>query len=218
MVKDGKDKTRDIIIQCAMDIIINEGFDKLSMRRIAKKLPEYGLEWKTAANLYNYYKNKNILCLDVDAKSYEMLFQMVTKAVNSQKSELDKVRALIEAFIEFGTKYVSQYDMMFSRIDNPKTKEFMGTEDERFAKRQLRRSLKNFAFGRDVLFKYVESNPKINLSQDETNFLFIRLIAQVHGFVSLQNSGILDEFQIDAKEVINETVEYIIDSFKKGKI
>ena len=211
------DKTREKILLCAMDIVIKEGFDKLSMRNIAAKLSDYGLEWKTAANLYNYYKNKKLLCLDVDAKSYDMLYKMISKAVDSQESELDKVKGLIEAFIEFGTTYVSQYDMMFNRLDNPKTKEFIGTEDEKYAIKQVRKSLKNFALGRDVMFKYISSNPKFNLSQDDANFLFIRLIAEIHGFISLHNSGILDEFQIDSKEVLNEAKEHIVDSFKKGK-
>jgi len=199
-----------------MDIVIKEGFDKLSMRNLAKKLPEYGLEWKTAANLYNYYKNKKLLCLDVDGRSFDFLFNMLQKAIKSKESKLDKLRAVIETFIKFGTTYVSQYDMMFNRLENPKTKEFMGTEDEKYAIKQLRKSLKNFALGRDIMFQYLRSNPNINISQDDANFLFLRIIAELHGFISLHNSGILDEFQIDSKEAIKQAVEQIIDSFKKG--
>ena len=213
-----RDKTREKILQCAMDIVIKEGFDKLSMRNLAKKLPEYGLEWKTAANLYNYYKNKKLLSLDVDGRSFDFLFNMLQKAVKSKESKLDKLRAVIETFIKFGTTHVSQYDMMFNRLENPKTKEFLGTEDEKYAIKQLRKSLKNFALGRDVMFQYIQSNPKINITQDDANFLFLRIIAELHGFISLHNSGILDEFQIDSKEALNQAVEYIIDSFKKGNI
>ncbi len=209
---------KEEILKQAMYIIVEEGLDQLTMRKLAERM---GM---TATNLYNYYKNKERICLELDRKGYSKLFDMFSEAAKSQKSKLDKIRALIQAYVKFGFENIYQYDMMFNKFRNPKT-----IRDEKSARKQTREAKVKGIFSltgrpqtRDslVIFRnavddYISSNP--NLHGKDAGLITLYVWAEFHGLISLFNSGILDEYDFDPMDTINEVLDRIIESFKSGK-
>src|SRR4029077_14098547 len=62
-----KENTRVNILDAAYDIVKEEGWQALSMRKIADKI-EY-----TAPIIYEYYANKEAILLELSKKGFEML-------------------------------------------------------------------------------------------------------------------------------------------------
>ncbi len=71
--RDKINNTKEKILDVALKLIIEEGFNKLSMRKIAARL---GI---TAANIYNYYSSKDEINLMIRVRGFEMLFSMLSK-------------------------------------------------------------------------------------------------------------------------------------------
>ncbi len=57
------DAVKEKILNCAFEILVKNGFERLSMARIGAKMK------MTAANLYNYYSNTKMNCLLPSIKS-----------------------------------------------------------------------------------------------------------------------------------------------------
>jgi AcrR family transcriptional regulator len=195
---------KEEILKQAMYIIVEEGLDQLTMRKLAVRMD------MTATNLYHYYNNKERIYLELDRKGYSKLFDMFSEAVKSQKDKLDKIKALIQAYVKFGLENSYQYNMMFNKFRSPKAK------DEKSARKQTREAKVKSIFSltdpkrtknalvifRNAVADYISSNP--NLQGKDAELITIYVWAEFHGLISLFSSGILDEFGMDPMETINE--------------
>ncbi|MHA1803661.1 MAG: TetR/AcrR family transcriptional regulator [Promethearchaeota archaeon] len=208
------DNVKKRILEKALDIIIEEGFDKLTMRKLAKRMN------MTAANLYNYFINKEELYLYLDNESYKELHGMIVRAISKQPSIEEKIKACFSAYIEFGLRYPFRYDMMFNRF-SPKSTDYIGTESEEVAFNQVKEALKIWKLANDLMFRYSQTNPK--LKGMDTKFLTLKIWCELHGMISLYNSRILEElrlsedkFKASPKELIRKFLENILSSLRMG--
>ncbi|MBD3256654.1 MAG: TetR family transcriptional regulator [Candidatus Lokiarchaeota archaeon] len=201
---------KEEILSNALEIIREEGFDKLSMRKLAAR------SGMTAANLYNYYKNKGRLHLELDRKSYATLYAKMENASKKKNTEFEKLKAMLNAYVEFGYRFAEQYDMMFNRLRNPKSTEFIGTEDERFAKKQLREALLNLLLFRKTFSDYIKTQPK--LKKKDLDILIMQIWSQLHGLISLYNSGIIGEFDEDPKRTVDRIINNLFTSIESGNV
>ncbi|MBN1380543.1 MAG: TetR/AcrR family transcriptional regulator [Deltaproteobacteria bacterium] len=71
------DAVREQILNCAFDILAKHGYESLSMSKIGHKMK------MTAANLYNYYGNKDELLIAIHKKAYGMLYDKMKTAVDA---------------------------------------------------------------------------------------------------------------------------------------
>ncbi len=208
---------REHILEEALNIIIQKGFDKFPMRKLAKRLD------MTAANLYNYFRNKEELYLHLDLIGYRKLHEMLLGAVDKQKNILEKLRALFQAYIEFGLKFPHQYDMMFNRF-TPSSIDYRGTETEQFAKNQVGEAIKNWSLAHHFLSLFIQNNPK--LKGKDSKILALRIWCELHGVISLYNSNILQDLELseidginrDPRQMIDEILDQILGSLQNGSI
>jgi len=86
-------KSRDIntikniqerILEAALDIIIQEGFPALTMRRIASRI---GM---TAPNIYNYYQSKDELYISLVIKGFEMLHRELVSVYDAHDNFVER--------------------------------------------------------------------------------------------------------------------------------
>ncbi|MHA1688592.1 MAG: TetR/AcrR family transcriptional regulator [Promethearchaeota archaeon] len=208
------DDVKKAILENALDIIIEEGFDKLTMRKLAKRMN------MTAANLYNYFINKEELYLYLDNESYKELYGMILDAINKHSSLEEKIMTCFFAYIEFGLKYPYRYDMMFNRF-SPKSSDYIGTESEEVAFKQVKKALKIWKLANDLIFRYSQTNPK--LKGKDTIFLTLKIWCELHGLISLYNSRILEELRLSEdkleaspRELIQGFVDNILHSLRMG--
>ncbi|MFP7494514.1 TetR/AcrR family transcriptional regulator [Terribacillus saccharophilus] len=99
------DLTKDKIIEQARVLFIQQGYEKVSMRGIAKVLGcSHGA-------LYYHFKNKASLFSEVLDYYFHELNSIINRIM--QQKDTDKVHDLLLEFIRFGLDHPHQYELMF---------------------------------------------------------------------------------------------------------
>ena len=99
-----KENLRNFILEAAIKIIADEGYDKLTMRRIAKVIGY------TPTTLYLYYKDKEQILEDIVREVYRKIIVNVAEVVRENKhTPIDKQLEL--AFKSFIDTMVSNAEM-----------------------------------------------------------------------------------------------------------
>ncbi len=194
---------KEEILDAALQIIITEGFDKLSMRKIAAKL---GL---TATALYSYYHNKEELYFYIRIRGFELLYDRIEKALTSSKKPYEKIRACIMEYLRFGKEYPDYYEVMFVSRRVPKFLDCLGTPLEKVARREKETALRPFL----LIAKEMVSHAKVDIRK--ARYLTIQLWTELNGIVSLNNSRLLREVEEDTEKLIERLSSDIAGRLKK---
>lgn len=197
------DAVRKRILDCAMKILVKNGYESLSMAKLGTKMN------MTAANIYNYYASKDELLIAIHKKTFAMLYDKVSSAVEKADTPLQRFWNMISAFVDFGTSNVNIYDVMFNRPVKQNS-DYIGTPLEEVSADEFRNSIKTLAFADKVIRDYIETRPEIK--PEEANLLTIQSISALHGIISLHNSGILRQIADDQEAVLKNIVSNIIRS------
>ena len=198
------DVVREQILDCALKILVKNGYESLSMAKLGSKMN------MTAANIYNYYSSKDELLIAIHKKTYAMLYNKISKAVETAVTPLQRFWNMINAFVEFGTQNINIYDVMFNRPIK-QFSDYIGTPLEEVSSDEFHSSLKALAFAVKVIQDYIETRPDLN--PDDAKFLTIQNISALHGIISLYNSRVLyqivDDPEIVLKNIVNNMVRSI---------
>ena len=197
------DAVRERILDCALKILVKNGYESLSMAKLGSKMN------MTAANIYNYYTNKDELLIAIHKKTYAMLYNKIRNAVKTADTPLQRVRNIINAFVEFGTRNINIYDVMFNRPIKQHS-DYVGTSLEKISSDEFRNSLKVLTFAVKVVKDYRET--KTDLKPVDQEFLAIQIISALHGVISLHNSGVLHQVAGDPEIVLKKIVDKTIRS------
>ncbi|MCP3922777.1 MAG: TetR/AcrR family transcriptional regulator [Desulfobacterales bacterium] len=191
------DAVRERILDHALDILIHNGLDCLSMSKIGSRMK------MTAANLYNYYSNKNELLIAMHKKAYNLLYEKLSTAADNEKRKDKKLRILLDAFVNFGIKNPELYDLMFNRMI-PQNSDYIGTPQEKSSKDEFKSSLKSLHLATNIVMEHFADNNKI--TEKEVKLIIIKIFGKFHGLISLYNSGILKEIDENPRKLIDEIV------------
>ena len=198
------DAVRERILDFALKILVRNGYESLSMAKLGSKMN------MTAANIYNYYASKDELLIAIHKKTFAMLYDNMSKAVELADTPLQRFWNMINAFVEFGTSNINIYDVMFNRPIKQYS-DYVGTPLEGVSTDEFRNSIKTLAFADKVIRDYIETRPDIK--PEDAKFLTIQNISALHGIISLHNSGVLrqiaDDPEIVLKTVINNMMRSI---------
>ena len=108
-----KAELRDSILAAAARIIADEGFDALTMRKIADAV-EY-----SPATLYLHFASRDDIALELVREGFEALVRQLAPAA-SETDPLARLRAIARAYLAFAANQPETYKLIFM-------------EDERFA-------------------------------------------------------------------------------------
>jgi AcrR family transcriptional regulator len=197
------DAVRDRILDCALKILIKNGYENLSMAKLGSKMN------MTAANIYNYYASKDELLIAIHKKTYAMLYNKISKAVENANTPLQRYQNMTNAFVEFGTHNVNIYDVMFNRPVKQYS-DYIGTPLEELSSDEFHNSLKALAFAVKIIRDYLETRPDLNPADAE--FLTIQNISALHGIISLHNSRVLYQIADDPEIILENIVNNIMRS------
>jgi AcrR family transcriptional regulator len=101
-----KQEMKDLVLQAAMDLFIEEGYEKASIRKIADRI-EY-----SPATIYLYFKDKDEIFHAVHEKGFEIFFhRMEQLAVIADPFE--RLRQLGAVYLNFAWEHPQLYDLMF---------------------------------------------------------------------------------------------------------
>ena len=208
MTKEDIDNTRVRILDTALDIIIEEGFNNLSVRKIASRL---GI---TATTIYNYYTNKDEINLMIRIRGFEKLYELLTERSAPFNNIEDKFKTMIRAYIEFGLTNPSYYDIMFN-LHTPKYLDYVGTEIEPLAHTEKQNALKCLALFMEPISAYISGKGK-----KKDHFLLYQIVkswSDMHGLITLKNSRLFHEVLDNVDAFIEERTSDMINDILKIK-
>lgn len=94
---------RELIISAAKEIIAKEGFDNLSIRKIANKI-EY-----SPAIIYHYFKDKDEIMDSVMRNGYMQIIGAVTKSADEDLKPEDRLKRMTRDYIEAALKMPDEF-------------------------------------------------------------------------------------------------------------
>lgn len=186
---------RKNILMVSRKMLLEEGFDRMSMRKIASSV---GF---SATSIYLYFKNKDDLLHALIEEGFDLLFEALSEnpAVKSNQDPFEVLEALCREFVRFGMENPEYYEIMFQL--HPKHMQRYPVEKYRKARRNI-----------DLIRHTLEHGQAQELIKAHDSRLVANVIlSTLHGGISLMNSG-----RIDAKVDKQAYVETIIHSVLAG--
>ena len=116
-----REKEQLQILFAARELFVNEGYENISMRKIASKI-EY-----SPTTIYLYFKDKADL---LDSVCKETLLNLLNTLEQLKKDNTDPVKTLRKsgkAYVEFGLKYPQDYKLTF--VIRPQFQKGLGLQE-----------------------------------------------------------------------------------------
>jgi AcrR family transcriptional regulator len=101
-----KQEMRGLILKTAMSLFLVEGFQNVSIRRIAEKI-EY-----SPGTIYLYFKDKDEILHALHDTAFEELFKR-QQTVSSITDPLERLRKQGRIYVQFAREHPKHYDLMF---------------------------------------------------------------------------------------------------------
>jgi AcrR family transcriptional regulator len=102
-----KEELRQEILDAARELFINEGYDNVSMRRIAEKI-EY-----SPTTIYLYFEDKASLLFALCEETFAKLARRMESIRAASTDPIDVLKKGCRAYCEFGLKYPNHYRVTF---------------------------------------------------------------------------------------------------------
>lgn len=107
-----KEQLKGLILKTASELFIEQGYSAFSMRKLAAILGY------SPATLYLYYQDKDHLLFSVVDDAFTMFRQELARASSSTTDPWERLGRVGEAYVQFGLKYSTYYQLMFMwRVD-----------------------------------------------------------------------------------------------------
>jgi len=101
-----KSETRDKILDAARELFVTEGFEGVSMRKVAEKI-----EYSPTA-IYVHFADKEELFRELCHQDYARLAEVFQSSVIST-DPIERLKQIGAIYIDFGTRYPNHYVFMF---------------------------------------------------------------------------------------------------------
>ncbi len=98
---------RQEILDAASELFVRDGFEQVSMRRIAEKI-EY-----SPTTIYLYFQDKAELLESVCKETFSRLMQRLTRILEQPGDPLDRLKRGLRAYAEFGLENPHHYRATF---------------------------------------------------------------------------------------------------------
>jgi len=101
-----KSETRDKILDAARELFVTEGFEGVSMRKVAERI-----EYSPTA-IYIHFADKEELFRELCHQDYARLAEVFQSSVMST-DPIERLKQIGAIYIDFGTRYPNHYKFMF---------------------------------------------------------------------------------------------------------
>ena len=106
-----KETLRQVILDAARDLFVKEGYENVSMRRIAEKI-EY-----SPTTIYLYFEDKAALLFAICDETFAKLAKKMETIVKEHDDPVEALKRGCRAYVEFGLKNPNHYRVTF--INHP---------------------------------------------------------------------------------------------------
>jgi AcrR family transcriptional regulator len=193
------------MIKAALEIIVKDGYNNLSIRKLSKKLKV------SPSTIYNYFKNRDEIYIYVLNGGFEMLFEELKKAYDSQTNPVDKLNALCKTFFSFS---IRERDLAYIMLilDTPKYYDYVETDYEPFMRIELTNALKC----RDILAltitEIAEAYP--SFPREDIPYRTLSIIHQLIGLITINNNKVIKYITDDIAGGIEKLLNDIVHPFE----
>lgn len=196
------EQARQRILAAALELFDSLPYDKVSLRKVAARA---GF---SPASIYNYYRDKDALYLDVLKAGFQILLESFRDAVDLEHPSRS-LEELIRRFYAFSRDYPSYYDLMFT-LPVPKYLDYVGTDMEQAAWDEKTVAVANIRLAEQVVRAGVakgEFRPDVSPATAS-----LVLLAIAHGIISLHRSGVLPELDLEVEEAYSRSIRLAVEA------
>ena len=190
---------KEQIIDIAAEIIMEQGYQGLSMRNIGTKI---GM---TAANLYNYYSNKDELNIAIRARAGKILYHDLESAYHKGETISEKIAVMLDAYIGFGTLKANYYMILFD-MRAPKYADYVGSPLEALALKEKESTEQSLGLMQQCIGELKDAGYHL---PDDTDAFLIMIWGQIHGLVSLYNNKLISEINHSPEKTLKHATTLI---------
>ena len=193
---------RSKILDESVKLIIEDGFSKLSMRKIASRM---GM---TAANIYYYFANKDEINIKIRERGFQILYDKMLAGYKKHRSPKSRYRSIVKTFVEFGINNPDYYDVMYN-LRTPKYTNYVGSKLEGAASDEKIKSTRTMQLSVKVMAEMM--GIKKEQHSEDLSYKAIVHWSKLHGIISLYNSKVLYETAENDREILDKRVGEVID-------
>ncbi len=192
-----KSNMRELILRTAMNLFLDDGFDKITIRHIAEKI-EY-----SPATIYLYFKNKDEILRTLCNEGFEELYSRQQMSLKT-RDPLKRLRQQGQIYVAFALEKPQYYDLMFmmkAKQTNEMKELDMGFRSYEFLKKNVKDCIDSGIFPRY-----------------DVELAAFSLWSLVHGISSLVIRGrskMFPEEQINS--IINGALDFMLEAFVEKK-
>ncbi|MBI9089823.1 MAG: TetR/AcrR family transcriptional regulator [Desulfobacterium sp.] len=198
------EKVKNDIIEAALELMLDVGFNNMSMRKLAEKVN------MTATNLYYYYSNKDEIYLSLQIKGFRLLHGILQDICDGDTDSHEILKKMIRAYLEFGFTNPDYYRIMLNS-DTPRYNEYKGTEVEAVAFIDKQIALDMGELVAKVISDIAKTNPSVHVA--DADFRAKQMWVTLHGIVVLNNRNILQEADENPDKLIERMCEDLLAPF-----
>ena len=188
-----KDETRCNILEASLNIVKEDGWQALSMRKIADKI-EY-----TAPIIYEYFANKDAILNELTRMGYIKLAKLMTEARDQYEQPEQQLEAMWISYWNFAFAEKELYQVMY------------GVEVNCCA---LQGSCPDLTAPSDMLWdKIAEILPANKRSDENVDMKYYTFWSVVHGLISINMTGQITNHDLSI-QVLRNALTGIIASLK----
>jgi len=130
-----RENLRQAILDAAEELFVNQGYDNVSMRKIAKKI-EY-----SATTIYLYFNDKREIFHCLLEQYYQRLLIIMTDIQNNYGDDpLLCIKKGMRAYTDFGLAYPNYYKLAFMQTPEIPPEEYL---DQSFIGNQVQQTLRD---------------------------------------------------------------------------
>ena len=188
-----KEDTRHNILRASLDIVKEEGWGALSMRKIADKI-DY-----TAPVIYEYFSNKDAILKELTRIGFVKLAGKMEEARELSTSPEGQLEAMWLAYWHFAFAYKELYQVMYGVEMNCCTME---------------NTCSDYTRPMNMLWDKIEEiTPVEKRSEEYIDRKYYSFWSVVHGLISINLTTQINRDELN-REVLKDTISGLINSIK----
>ena len=185
-----KEKVREAILKTAWQMVKDEGWQSLSIRKIADAI-EYSVPV-----IYDHFENKDAILFEFGKEGFQMLARKMQVAKNKHTNPKDQLKTIAATFWDFASRHKEHYQLMYGQG-------MMGCEIEK--------CLPERTEFRSIVLEPIQELMSKKKKQEANDCLkYYTFWSILHGLISMKNMrgvGVSDEIN---KMVMDDAIDGFI--------
>lgn len=195
MGKNGEQSLQQQILLTCREMLVEEGYKHLSMRKIARNV---GV---SATSIYLHFESKDHLMHTLMDQAINDLNTHLEQAIRDVTDPLTKLRRLADAYINYAIDNPQKYQIIF----------FVRSDKmSRYPKEKFRRARKGYEMVEQAIRESIDAG---KLSDNQPRMASYVFWAQLHGVTSAVLSGRLDK-RLDRELFFDKAIDQILQGVK----